>query len=142
MTIRRSVRVGLLLLVPLVVLWIARMLIIGGASPVTLRAADPLAGRISQALTSTSQVSLPIAGKDYKIQSTNYFDNKTWVVVTIKGVNSTITDGLFVLTQVNGVYNVVLGPGTAFPSSATLAMPTDVQQYLHNGGYLYDTVTQ
>ena len=142
MTIQRSIRVGLLLVVPLIALWIARSLILGGASPVTLPAADPLVGRISQALTSTSQLSLPVAGKDYKIQSTSYFDNKTWAVVTIIGISNTITDGLFVLNQVNGVYTVVLGPGTAFPTSATLAMPTDVQQYLHNGGYLYDTVTQ
>ena len=142
MIIKRSIRIGLLLLVPLVALWVARLLITGGVNPITLQSADPVAGRISQALTSTSQVSLPVAGKDYRIQNTNYFDTKTWAVVVIKGINNTITDGLFVLTKVNGTYNVVLGPGTSFPRSATLAMPTDVQQYLYNGGYLYDTVTQ
>lgn len=142
MTVKRIISGLVLLILPLGILLGARVLILGGVNPVALHSADPLVGRISQALTSTNQVSLPIPGKDYTVQSTHYFDNKTWVVATIKGNGNTITDGLFVLSQVNGTYNVILGPGTSFPRSATLAMPTDVQQYLYNGGYLYDTVTQ
>ena len=142
MTTRRIVVMTSILVLPLCALWAVRLLILGGINPVTLQAANPLVGRISQALTSTEQVNLPIAGRDYKLQDTTYFDNKTWVVVSIKGTNNTITDGLFVLKQVGGVYSVVLGPGTAFPSSLTVAMPTDVQQYLKDEGYLYDTVAQ
>ncbi len=142
MTTRRKIVIISVFIVPLFALWVTKLLILGGANQVTLQSADPLVGRISQALTSTDRVGLPIAGRDYTLKNTKYFDNNGWVVVSVKGKNNTITDGLFVLKQTNGVYSVVLGPGTSFPSSATVAMPTDVQQYLKDGGYLYDTVAQ
>ncbi len=97
MTTRRLLVMGSLLVLPLCVLWAARLLLLGGAYPVGLQAADPLVGGISQALTSTGQMGLPVAGRDYRLQDTTYFDNKTWVAVSVKGTNNTITDGLFVL---------------------------------------------
>lgn len=141
MTAKRIIAVCSIFVLPLLILWITRLLLLGGANQVVLQPGSPLVGRISQALTTTNQ-GVPVPGVDYKIQSAAYFDDQKWAVVSIKGINNTVTDGLVVLQQVKGVYSVVLGPGTSFPAPSVLAMPKDVQQYLKNGGYLYDPVTE
>lgn len=118
-------------------------LILGGAKHVTLASGGVFDGRISQTLSSSVQSSIPTSGRDYKLKVLRYFDDKKWAILAITGTKGgSITDGTVVVKLSSGVYDVVLGPGTAFPASSTVTMPADLTTYLRDGGYLYDTVAQ
>jgi len=116
-----------------------KSMLYGDAKLVTIASAAPLTGQISQALAGTSgdQAVLPEAGKDYTLENVKYFDNKEWVFAGIKPVSNTIDSSDVVLQKKNGVYVVVLGPGSAFSRTTTLTMPSDIAQYLNQQGLLY-----
>lgn len=113
-----------------------RHLVLGNTFLTTLSKAPPLANALAPSLASPSKKkSLPLANKDFRIISTNYFDNQQWVVATV----THIPDGngaTLVLRNINGIYTVVLGPGTQFSPSVAESLPPDVATYLTSKGLL------
>lgn len=127
-------------LIVLISVFVVQPVILQGAHTINLKSAPDLTGQISQALTSSAAPSkLPVVGPDYTLQNTNYFENKGWAVTTIVpgGANQR---NIVVLKQTQGIYQVVLGPGTAFPSGYTSSLPTSVAGYLIQNGVIYDPV--
>lgn len=120
-----------------------RHVLLGSAQSVNLQAAPPLSGAVSQAFTSNATSSLPVISKDYRLENTQYFDNKQWVVTDIKGTgNNIVTDGMVVLHLQDGAYTAVLGPGSIFPVTVTDNLPKDVGSYLKSIGATYVPVQE
>lgn len=115
-------------------------LIYGGVKPYTLSKAGPLVGRIAQSMSLPNSDALPVPGRDFELTNTTYFENKTWVVTTIKQLNGSSEGGMVVLKQVDGVYAIMLGPGTAFSSVDLKELPSDVVLYIKAHGVVYDPV--
>jgi hypothetical protein len=117
----------------------AKSIIYGGTQLKTLSSAPALSGQISQALASTSdgELTMPIYGTDYTLQDTKYFDNSNWVVTTIKPLSNDMNRSVVVLEKQSGVYAVVLGPGSAFPETTSLSMPSSLGHYLKQQGMFY-----
>ncbi len=110
-----------------------RFILLDGLGEVRLAPAPPLAGAISQSLaTPQSGLGLPVAGKDYHIGNTKYFDNRVWAVAKVSLQNN--NDAYLVLRANSGTYQVVLGPGTAFSFDALTQLPPDVVAYLNSQG--------
>lgn len=123
----RFVFVAILFLISLLV----RHLLL--ANYVTLGAAPPLAAEVSSSLASSSSTNtLPTPNKDFKIVASKYFVNNEWVVVAIKSPGTDTASE--VLEKINGVYAVVLGPGTEFSSDDITEMPAEVSAYLISQG--------
>jgi hypothetical protein len=120
-----------------IALFAARPLILGSGQQVKLVDAPKLAGQISQSMAVNDSGALPQVNKDYKIAKAEYFDNNSWVVVNFSWLDDTGNDGVLVLKDMNGVYNPVLGPGSAFSSTATETLPKDVSLYLDKMGVFY-----
>lgn len=138
---RSIVSMGIVFVLLLLVLINIKPVLFGGAKVVTLKSAPPLTSQISQAFTSSANTGpLPVSGKDYTLTDTKYFDNRQWVVTSIKPLNQTITEGMAILQLQHGIYTVVLGPGTAFASTDVQTMPADLVQYLNQVGIIYDPV--
>ena len=111
----------------------------GNAPLVSLGKAQPLDGTISQSLDTTGgNTTMPVAGKDYSLDHIKYFDNNEWVVASIKPLSNSISAGTVVLQKKNEIYQVVLGPGTAFNNSYLFSLPSDVGSYLNNKGVIYE----
>jgi hypothetical protein len=99
---------------------------------VKLGSASSLSGQVASSLTLPGNNKLPLPGKDFTISNRQYFNNNTWAIVA---VTKPQTDKAYiVLEKINGVFTVVLGPGTNFPTDVTLSMPSDVAAYLINQG--------
>ena len=126
---RQLARRVILVLVLFVVSVLVKHVVLNGLYLTKLQSAPALAASIAPSIITSGSKNLPIAGKDFKVLSTNYFDNKQWAVVTVATIpdNNSAT---LVLENINGVYTVVLGPGTVFSTSVTQSMPSDVVAYL------------
>jgi hypothetical protein len=110
-----------------------------GSSRVSLRAADPLTGQVAQALgTATTGGKLQVPGSDFVLRNTKYFEDQTWVVTTIASVGGKSNNGVAILERRNGIFQVVLGPGTEFSTSYTQSLPSSVSTYLSEQGLLYE----
>jgi hypothetical protein len=134
-----TIKIKLALLVfCLITAVLVRPLVLGSGAAVDLPSAPALTGQISQSFAVSGAATLPVAGKDYALQATHYFEKNDWVVTTIKPLTDSLTDGFAVLQKQAGQYVVVAGPGSAFSSSQTAAMPDDVALYLRNLGAVYD----
>jgi hypothetical protein len=110
-----------------------------GASYISLPAAPPLAGVVSQALGTGGTNPLPVEGKDYTI-STQYFNNKSWAVGLIKPLNNSLNASTIVLEQKQGTYQVVVGPASAAPSSQLQSLPIVVGDYVRAHMAVYQPV--
>lgn len=95
-----------------------------------LPSASALSNSVASSLTSSGSNSLPTPNKDFLITDTKYFNNNQWVVVTVKENNTHSDTAYEVLEKINGVYTVVLGPGTSFSQDVQEEMPTSVSDYL------------
>jgi len=122
----------------LLVVLLATRPILLGANVISLPKAAPLAGQISQALTDPATGTLLQAGKDYTLESTHYMQNDKWVVVTIKTTGSQAASGYVVLYEDSGIYKVMVGPGTMFPSTQINQLPVQVATYLRSLGVVYE----
>lgn len=116
-------------------------LITGRATTVSLSSAPKLTGQVAQALATTNGT-VPVAGKDFTLQNINYFDNNSWVVATVKPASNQFDPGTVVLQNKQGIYQVALGPGSAFPRASVQALPPDVANYLQKQGVVYGPVIQ
>lgn len=131
-------------LVIILILFIAllsvRPILFSGATSVHLPPAPILTGQISQALASGKSTSLPVYGRDYNLGSTTYFKDNDWVVTDILGIGENTSSGIAVLQNKNGIYQVVLGPGTAFANTSVQNLPIEVTQYLNQKGAVYESI--
>jgi hypothetical protein len=120
---------------------VGKNILLGGAKPIKLKPAPALAGIVSQSLAASSkQTSLPQPGKDFRLENIRYFDNNTWVIAGLKPLRDQFNSGVVVLKNIDGQYEVVLGPGSAFDSSYLLSLPSDVGNYLKTQGAIYESV--
>lgn len=118
-----------------VVSLITKVIVLGDTDKTSLiTTSSPIAGAVSRSINS-SQTSNnpPLEGKNFKLQSTNYFDDKQWAVSSVTTIPDNDT-AIVVLQEVNGSYQVVVGPGTIFSSQQLQAMPSDVVNYLTSLG--------
>jgi Flp pilus assembly protein CpaB len=131
----RLVRRVIFLLILFIVSIAVKHFVLSGMYLTKLQGAPALAASVAPSIATSDSKNIPIAGKDFKIVSANYFNNKQWAVVTV----ATIPDNnlaTLVLENINGAYTVVLGPGTVFSTSVTQSMPPDVATYLINKGLI------
>jgi hypothetical protein len=119
-----------------------RSVVFGGVTKsITLNPAPRLTGVVSQSLYSGKNiVELPLAGKDYDLRDIQYFEANKWVVASVQPKYNQFDSGLVVLKLINGSYEVVLGPGSAFEKSSLVSMPKSVGSYLSNKGFVYESV--
>jgi hypothetical protein len=83
-----------------------------------------------------------VDGKDFTIQSKQYFEGKNWLVaLVVPAATDNATDpALIVMKLDKGVYITVLGPGTAFPESGMTAVPHSVEIYLQQMHRVYQDI--
>jgi hypothetical protein len=144
MNIKRYTILATLIIFIIIASSIARSQILGGAKIYNLTVTDQLlSGIIAQSTVSTGgKVILPLYQKDFTLLRVSYFDNNTWVVAKIVPLNNSVTEAYVILQFKNGMYHVVLGPGTAFDNSYVQSMPADLGQYLGHKGIFYETTLQ
>ncbi|MEJ0072800.1 MAG: hypothetical protein WDN27_01780 [Candidatus Saccharibacteria bacterium] len=114
-----------LILVILAVIALALPSMLTGGKRVTLHKASPLMGAISQSL-----------GSDVKftIASTQYFDNNSWALASLNISGLGNQTSRVVLQKRDGMFMVVLGPGSDFPTNALRSLPPDLAGYLSGEG--------
>jgi hypothetical protein len=116
---------------------VIKALLIGGSPIISLEPGPPLSSAVSQGLgTSGANTDLPVAGKDYSLKDVHYFDNKLWVVATVDPIRNDADTAIMVMQKIEGVYQVVMGPATAFSRSYIYTLPGDVSLYLNDKGLL------
>jgi hypothetical protein len=131
-----TIKVALFPLITFLVLFGVKSLVLGPAL-IKLPSSPPLTGVISQGLgISGDNTSLPVEGKDYTLKNTLYFDNRQWVVTTVIPAKNNGDVATVVLEKINGVYQIVVGPGTDFSPSYIPPLPQDVTLYLTSKGVL------
>jgi hypothetical protein len=134
MTIKQILATVLFLVVLIAISVVSKNIILNGVPQTKLQVAPPLAGTLSQSLiTYKSKDVLPVIGKDFTIQSTQYFNNQQWAVVLVSSVPDN-NNAILVLEKLNGNYQVVLGPGTSFSTTDIQTMPSNVISYLTSKG--------
>jgi hypothetical protein len=117
-----------------------RYVLVGGLPEFKLHKSGLLSGAVSQSLAGTQNAnSLPVEGVDYSISDITYFSGSDWAVATIKSLKTDADPATVLLHQIKGQYQVVLGPGTAFPSSYFTTVPDGVVKELNNRGVIYDS---
>lgn len=133
---------GLIILI--IAVEVVHSLILGGSKVVSLGSSESIAGVVAQSLEPTGgNIAIPQDAKDFNLTNVNYFYNNTWAVANISPTKgSSISSGLVVLHNSTGIYQVVIGPGTAFDNSILITLPSEVGKYLNQRGYIYEYVYQ
>lgn len=118
---------------------VVHRLILGGTL-VKLKAGTTMSGVVSQSLVGSNNDSdaLPAVGKDYTIDSIRYFDDSNWAVASITQTGGSQNSALLILQREKGMYQPMLGPGTAFSSSYLQSLPSDLGKYLNSKGVVYE----
>lgn len=137
---RSMARQIILLVILVAATLLIKNMVLGGARVVKLRSAEPLSGIVSQNLigSSFSESSLPVVNKDYKLDEVKFFDDRSWVSVKVSPLNGDTDRAILVLKKSGSEYTLVLGPGTAFPSSDLSILPSDLASYLSSKGIIYE----
>jgi hypothetical protein len=132
--------VALVLIVPIGALVGRQVILKGTPKQYSLSPTTELA--IGQALDSPdSPASTWREGKDYRLSDKKYFLDKEWLVATLELTNqgnpgpepSTV-----VMKRDGASYQIIVGPGTDFPSDGLPALPQEVLQYLKDIGRVSD----
>ena len=123
---------SIFLMLVLVVGFIAKGLILG-EKVVNLGPAEPLYGQISQLSLNGSGGNKILSADDYTLSNQQYLDNNAWVVTKFTPPNNQGDAGYVLMNKIGPFYEVVLGPGTVFPSNLS-GIPTSVQAYLSSQG--------
>jgi hypothetical protein len=143
MKTHRTVLLLIILIVIMLAAVITHNVILKNSSYIKLGSTQSISGIVAQTLSTTKSSSLPVAGQDFNLTKIHYFDNNSWVVAFItptKGSN--IAGAMVVLEEKQGIYQVVLGPGTSFDNSVLISLPADVGKYINQQGYIYEYVYQ
>lgn len=137
---KKYIPIAIILVILLAGAFVAQRVLLGGISTTSLKKGPKLGGIVSQSLfTGNGSTTLPVDGTDYSITGSYSFYNGSWYVVRIKpGSNNELDGGTVVLQKVQNYYKVVLGPGSAFPSTALQGLPSDVSLYLSDSGAVYE----
>lgn len=132
MKLRPQIYLTIALLAVLVAVFFVRGLILGGPAINLSTSSSQLAGFVAPSLvTNQKDHKLPQPGKDFRVTSTDFFDNGNWAVVGVESLPDK-NGATVVLKRVNKVYTVVLGPGTSFSKGDVLAAPQDVISFLRS----------
>lgn len=135
---RQLLKAVAVLLGMVVITLVLKSIILQGLSLVELGSAPPLAGVVSQSLGRPgSKTELPVAGKDYTLRDTRYFNNGQWAAATIVPTQSNGDTVIVIMQKINGTYQVVLGPANEFSSSYLYTLPPELSQYLSQKGVLH-----
>jgi len=126
----------------IVLLLIARAVVLGGASEISLKSAPQFSGLVAQSLSKDLQSPTLVPGRDFDLQNVKFLDNNAWVVARIHPLKANLDPGVVVFNRQNGGYQVALGPGSAFDSSYLLVMPPDVGKYLNSQGVVNGPIEQ
>ncbi len=123
----------------LVIMLLASMIIkatvLQNVTTTKLDSAPALAGAVAQSLITNDTNTVELYGSDFTLKNTKYFSDKDWAVSRVVGTDQqTVT---VVLKRVDGVYRVVVGPGSIFSGSITRNTPADVSSYLRKEGLLH-----
>ena len=114
---------------------LARPIILGNASVITLQQ-NQIAWETAKSFeTLTGGTYLPIAGKDYT-SKVRYFINRQWAVVSITPINSFSDPATVVFGKSGGNYVIALGPSNSFQSSSLNGLPKEVVAYLRASGVI------
>ncbi len=133
-------RVFIVLVAAAVVLaatFVGRYFILSGAQPLTLPGSPYYAGVETALYAAGGKLYRPIDGKDYKISSTDYFDNNQWILVHISPLGGFSDSGVIILQKKGSSYQPVLGPSSESFSKSKLEsdnLPSDLINYLAGGG--------
>lgn len=134
---KRFLKIGGGLLCLVAVTWVAKTLLLQGLPLVKLAPAPELAATVSRSLgTPGSSVALPVFGEDYTLKDVHYFNDKEWAVATVEPVGRTADTVFVIMHKINGIYQVVLGPGNVFSNSYLYSLPAGVSQYLSEQGVM------
>lgn len=137
--VRNTLIIMSVVIILIIVGYLGKYLILGGANYSKTTSAALLVGQVAQSLDISNGKTVSIsATNNFTLQNTKYFDNSTWVVTKVIPLNNQANNGIVVMQKVGQFYQSVLGPGSSFPSSAVQGLPTDVQQYLNSLGLVYD----
>lgn len=109
----------------------ARYLILSRAKPVSLKE-DPLAYQIEKSLQTSDSSYRPLEGKDYTITAKKFFEDNTWVAVSIEPVSGNLNGESLVLKKMGQDYKVVYGPSNFFQEASFNSLPTNIKSYLIN----------
>lgn len=141
---RKNILIITIPLLILIISLIVRSAILGGGKSVTLADAPANSGIVAMNIVATGgNINIPQAGSDFNLTNINYFDNDNWIVAKITPTkSSSITTGIVILQKQDGIYKVMVGPGTAFDNSLLVTLPTDVGKYLSDNGYIYEFTYQ
>jgi len=122
----------------LIIAFVARLSMLQGHALRQLAPANnDFAGAVAQGIGPNQQHTLQVYGKDFSLSSVKYFDN-TWALISVIPKNVSTDKATIILNKVDGMYRVVLGPGTAFPTVVLNELPLDLGQYLVNQGVIYE----
>jgi hypothetical protein len=97
-----------------------------------------LTPREQASITSPSQLALPAEVGAVTILNVQYFYNNSWAVVRL---NTTYdTDAVLVMQRDQGTstWKIVVGPALGIDPNTDSSLPTLIQQYLSNNGYIVD----
>lgn len=106
----------------------------GGFKVTALKSTASINGLISQSLfagTLTSKV--PVVNKSYRISNIRYWNNKAWITANFTSLDQADNSGTIILKNINGNYQLVLGPSNSFSSDYLISLPGNIGTYLtHN----------
>jgi hypothetical protein len=130
--------IGAIIILLVIAVFIDRTVLMSNAKVIHLAAAPDLTGQISQTLVTSGGVSeLPTPEVDFKLDDTAYFENNTWVVSSVVPLNNAFNPSIVVMKKQSGVFQVVLGPGSAFIQSDLQNVPASVANNLMGRGAVY-----
>jgi hypothetical protein len=122
-------------LVLLLLIGIVFKSLIVGAPVVRLQPAPALYGQVSQTLLIGTGGNKILSDKNFTLQNPVYFDSNSWVVVRFIPKDKSGDNATVVMQKIGPFYQVVLGPGTEFPSNDQ-GLPSDVYSYLQSKGLI------
>lgn len=126
---RRAIYLVGLSILLLMSAFLGRYLILGGISIVRLKV-DPISSAVALNIKNPTTGYAPVEGLDYTLGQIKYFDNNSWVVVSIDPVGASLDPGELVFKTTGNTYQKVLGPSNFFQSKDLDGIPPDVAGYL------------
>ncbi len=96
---------------------------------------NPL-GQVSHAVASSGGVDF--AAESINIKKHRFFADKAWYIALVESKRPQLNSGWVILKNVDGIYQPVLGPGTAFAYDDVVFLPPDLLAYLLDLGVVYD----
>ncbi|MEI6755697.1 MAG: hypothetical protein WCK80_01620 [bacterium] len=114
--------------------YLIQLFLINGVGVLKLKPAPPELGLVPIFYQESSKFDkLPIYGKNYTLENLKYLENGNWAAATLVSVPGK-NKATVVMKKINGVFVVVMGPGTQFSESTLESLPLSVGTYLYSRG--------